>query len=269
MNTGFDWIGWSAYGGFDLRTKQVQKELLEAMESSVILKAKTWSSHDGGARIPYTYDDVASAMDRGAPEFEAYFFGLGQGGSATVSVSRWPRVTAGCSGGVTAEETCAWCITIDSVTRVLKPDISVVTIGLRLPSLESGQPTWDSQQQKTEICMEYSMPAYNDYYRIGPRGLGTRTTFGPHYIEQFGRSLLLTTPVHVTELDWGGVQLDLVEAPWNASMQDLAAAWRRGMEHLTPAGIFAELKIDEERKRIRYVKKGPNVVIGGVLPKEP
>ena len=106
------------------------------------------------------------------------------------------------------------------------------------------------------------------YHRLGPQALGTRTTFGPHYVEQFGRERLLSTPVHVTELDWGGIQLDLVEEPWTASMEDLVGAWRRGMEHLAPAGIFAEVQIDEERKRIRYLRKGPNVVIGGVLPKE-
>ncbi|MEZ5119957.1 MAG: hypothetical protein R2686_08660 [Candidatus Nanopelagicales bacterium] len=155
-----------------------------------------------------------------------------------------------------------------ALDAVLVPDISIVKFGKDAPHLDNGQPTWSTDSERLLHRVNSCTPAYSDYFRIGPRGLGTRTTFGPHYVEQFGRERLLSTPVHVTELEWGGIQLDLVEEPWNASEEDLVAAWERGMEHLAPAGIFAEVKIDEERKRIRYVRKGPNVVIGGVLPKE-
>ena len=92
-------------------------------------------------------------------------------------------------------------------------------------------------------------------------GLSPRTYYGPHYVALFGRELLLSTPAAlVREVEGGGVQIDLVNDLAGASYDELLDAWSRCTAHLRPAGVFADMSIDEERKRVSF-RRGPNFVL--------
>lgn len=219
-----------------------------------------WSTSDGGAKTPIAVDDIVSVA-HGVPSTIGMFLSRRSSPKTDVDLDlgRRPSVTLQAfANGSEFQGIAGLSHTLDSVFH---PDLSACWTAQRT------QRPWENTLER-DLAVIVTGSYLGSYHRLGPQALGTRTTFGPHYVEQFGRERLLSTPVHVTELDWGGIQLDLVEEPWTASMEDLVGAWRRGMEHLAPAGIFAEVQIDEERKRIRYLRKGPNVVIGGVLPKE-
>lgn len=225
--------------------------------------ATHWSSSDGGPRVPFDADDITALVDGSPSNHAVYVFrSTNPRWEFSASLSRRPFLffdgDASDSADVSAIAT-----TLVELDNLYEPDISSTWFG---PELEW---TWSTPHQRDLLRLLHAvLLAPSDYYRMGPGGLGVRTLLGPHYVKQFGRDRLLGTPVHIMELAWGGVRLDLVEDPWNTSMERLVDAWRRGMEHLSPAGIFADVEIDEGEKFIDYVRKGSNVVIGGVLPKE-
>src|SRR5690606_39268372 len=95
---------------------------------------------------------------------------------------------------------------------------------------------------ETERLRKYLDQASLLDFSNGPRGLGMRTYFGPHYTEQFGRELLLSVPAPstATELDWGGIRIDLIPEPWLVPEPVLVAAFQSAMDHLAPAKVLAE-----------------------------
>lgn len=85
--------------------------------------------------------------------------------------------------------------------------------------------------------------APNDYQDYGPGGLGMRTYLGPRLVALLGRERIASSPLVCTELPWGGLRVDLVEDPWEATPDALRQAWRAAMDHLEPARVFAELQV--------------------------
>jgi hypothetical protein len=137
----------------------------------------------------------------------------------------------------------------NSLAEAYRPDIAWV----HLYSKVVPPPT--DEDDATQLLMDRSVVGsgieYDDY---GPGGLGLRTYVGPRLVELIGRDLLLSTPSETTELPWGGVRLDLVAAPWAAARGELLAAWRAATEHLRPAKVFTEARLDE--RGIVQLKRG-------------
>jgi hypothetical protein len=129
----------------------------------------------------------------------------------------------------------------DSLASAYQPDIAWIHLfaDLELP--------FSDEHQKTQFIMDSGVVGSgSNYDDDGPGGLGIRTYIGPRLIEIFGRDLLLNTPASVTEMNWGGVRIDLVEEPWSASQVALVSAWKVAMEHLRQAEVFSEVDIDED-----------------------
>jgi hypothetical protein len=99
---------------------------------------------------------------------------------------------------------------------------------------------FEMQELIEEGCSAASTYGYGDR---GPGGLGMRTFIGPHMVELIGRDLLLSAPVEVEKLSWGGMRLDLVREPWTASPEVLREAWQKAMDHLRPSQVFATYEI--------------------------
>jgi hypothetical protein len=148
----------------------------------------------------------------------------------------------------------------DALAQAFKPDIATVYIS---PSYADAP--WPNDEDKYLNLMVRSaniIPV--KYYKEGPRGLAMRTYLGPHYIEQFGRELLLSTPgAAIEEQQWGGMRLDLSETPWALSVPDLIAHWKDAMDHLSPAQVFANVEITPEQN-INYTK-GSRCITGGII----
>jgi hypothetical protein len=126
----------------------------------------------------------------------------------------------------------------DLLTAAYQPDIAWAHLFAKV------KPPLTSTEGETQRLMDIGVGAFDHHYiDYGPGGLGLRTYFGPRIISLFGRDLLLSTPAQITELDWGGIRLDLVAEPWKAAQGDLRAAWRAAMEHLRPAQVFAEMTL--------------------------
>jgi hypothetical protein len=126
----------------------------------------------------------------------------------------------------------------DAVAAACEPDIGWVHFSshVNLPSATPG----DEIQEVMDLATDAHAGRWRDQ---GPRGLGMRTYIGPLFLEQLGRERVLSLPVPVTALSWGGVRVDLTERPWACTREELHDAWLRAMEHLRPAGIFATYQV--------------------------
>lgn len=83
------------------------------------------------------------------------------------------------------------------------------------------------------------------YREHGVGGLGIRTVFGPLLADQTGRDLLATLPkpAVVRELEWGGVLIDLVDAPWAKQMTEVRESWVACMKHLESNPFMTKLEL--------------------------
>jgi len=149
---------------------------------------------------------------------------------------------------------------VDALVHAFKPDIATAHIW---PVYENDP--WPTKEDKyLGIIAKAANIAPVNYYKTGPIGLTMRTYLGPHYIEQFGKELLLSTPgTAIAEQSWGGLRLDLSESPWALSVSELIGCWRQAMDHLTPAQIFAEMEITP-KQRIKC-SKGARCTVGGII----
>lgn len=127
----------------------------------------------------------------------------------------------------------------DALAAAYQPDIGWAHIFVR-PG-----PDVDEDAATNKLMDASVVGSGLEYDESGPGGLGLRTYLGPRVVEAVGRQLLLSTPAHVTELSWGGVRLDLAAEPWDAVRGELLAAWRAATEHLRPARVFSEARLDE------------------------
>lgn len=147
----------------------------------------------------------------------------------------------------------------DRLVQVFKPDVASVHIDTPVYP----RPFESSEHKNSRAVSSTASLAPVDYFDVGPKGLAMRTYLGPHYVKQFGRELLLSTPKTQTELQtWGGIRLDLSEAPWDLTEKALIEHWQTAMTHLRPAKVFADLEVYQNRK-FKYTK-AENCTIGGL-----
>lgn len=134
----------------------------------------------------------------------------------------------------------------DALTASSRPDVAWVHLFAETP-----RPPVD-EADATQLLIDGGVVGASPLlYEYGPGGLGLRTYLGPRLVALVGRELLRSAPVVVTELEWGGVRLDLVAEPWQASREELHAAWRAATEHLRPAGVFAVMTLKDDGA-VRY-----------------
>lgn len=71
--------------------------------------------------------------------------------------------------------------------------------------------------------------------------LGFRTYFGQHFIDLIGRELLDATPgVVLTDLDWGGLRVDIGSVePWTVPLQEVMQLRLAAAAHLAEAQVLA------------------------------
>lgn len=151
----------------------------------------------------------------------------------------------------------------DLLAEVFQPDMGWVHIVAEHPA-----PPLDAEAVTQEL-MDLSADGHPKRYRDpGPGGLGLRTYLGPFIVEQVGLQRLTTlpSPAQVFELPWGGVRVDLAEAPWSASATTLRQSWRSAMEHLRPAEFFALFSMNTQG--VLRKQRAARCIPGGVVRQE-
>ena len=204
-----------------------------------------WGTEDGGKREVIDLTAMLSLVE-GTPSTRELYLQRRTAPSwaGSVRLSRRP--------GISLVGTFQTTTMFDMLDDAFCPDVAVAWLGPELPQ------SWSDVDER-DVCYIAACASLApvDYYRVGPRGLSLRTVFGPHYVDQFGRDALLDTPATLTELEWGGVRIELTSGRFDEHLDEALATWRAAMTHLEPAGIFAPPKIDEERHRIRLQTTRP------------
>jgi hypothetical protein len=127
----------------------------------------------------------------------------------------------------------------DAIAHFFQPDIATVHIWP-----EFNHPWLTEQDKVLDIMSDAAFLNLGEYYKSGPKALTMRTYFGSHYSEQFGATRLFSTPGAIIDVqEWGGIRLDLGEAPWDLSIDQLIKYWQSAMQHLKPAKVFSELEV--------------------------
>ncbi len=80
----------------------------------------------------------------------------------------------------------------------------------------------------------------NDIQEFGVSGLGIRTWIGSHITSQIGLDRLKFCGGTLRGTSWGGIELDLVESPWNADFPTILEAQQRILSNLQNSGAFGD-----------------------------
>jgi hypothetical protein len=107
-----------------------------------------------------------------------------------------------------------------------------------------------AQAEYGDLNLVWDLPEANQLYspsisqdhlqQNGMPPLGVRTWIGPHIVSQIGIERLRTCGGLIRETAWGGMELDLVNSPWEADFDTLLQAKQRIMIHLEPSGAFGD-----------------------------
>jgi hypothetical protein len=124
---------------------------------------------------------------------------------------------------------------------------------------------WQTERDRIHKWMNFcSQPAPVNFGPCGPLGMGTRTYLSGDIIDLFSKEIILSIPANVTELDWGGIRVDVVDKPWEADANELLDRWICVMEYLEQYNVFAVPSFSESKRSVlfhpnvaweRYIKK--------------
>lgn len=236
-------------------------ELLDVIESYPEFAPQFWSLEERG-KLPYNRDDILDkikTVELGSyadiylkrNKAAKYFGSIDVGPKQYIEFEFDPKLNS--------KHYPALFEFADRLVKVFKPDIALVHIDTPVYP----RPFDSSEHKNSRVVSSTASLAPVDYFKVGPKGVAMRTYFGPHYVQQFGQELLLSTPKTQTELQsWGGIRLDLSEAPWDLTEKALIEHWQTAMAHLRPAKVFADLEVYQNRK-FKYTK-AENCTIGGL-----
>jgi hypothetical protein len=150
----------------------------------------------------------------------------------------------------------------DKLARVFEPDVANTNIGVARSYTD---PT--EENKRWSLMMSSPRLLSVDYQHTGLKGLALRTHLGPHYINQIGRELLLSTPgVTIEEQAWGGMRIDLGPEPWMLLPDDMLTRWETAMIHLRPTGVFASYEMFDIKYLYYKFFRGPNCTVGNRVP---
>lgn len=125
----------------------------------------------------------------------------------------------------------------DAIAAQLEPEFGIV------------HPVWLEGSQ--EYCASGKITAL-ELQKYGPTPVCARTWFGSHLVQLIGSERLFHSGAIIHKTPWGGIQLDLVQHPWEKDLETLSSRQRSVMKYLQPSGVFGDYT------QILNYKSGPN-----------
>lgn len=98
-------------------------------------------------------------------------------------------------------------------------------------------PVWFDGSQ--EYCASGQITA-SELQNYGPTPVCARTWFGSHLVKLIGRENLLNSGAIIQDTSWSGIQLDLVQHPWESDLETLSSQQLSVMKYLKRFGIFGD-----------------------------
>jgi hypothetical protein len=90
-----------------------------------------------------------------------------------------------------------------------------------------------------EYCASGQITAL-ELLHYGPTPVCARTWFGSHLVKLIGRENLFNSGAIAQDTSWSGVQLDLVQHPWESDVEILSSKQSSVMKYLEPLGVFGD-----------------------------
>ncbi|MBR8835453.1 MAG: hypothetical protein DSM106950_15880 [Stigonema ocellatum SAG 48.90 = DSM 106950] len=216
------------------------EHLLNAFESIKDLTPTHWGA-DERARNPYDRSELLATVSafksdfympglqrRQAPRYKAYFSARNQGLNyvnvefgSSIHNKDLPRVFA----------------LGNAIAAQLKAEFGVVHL------------VWYEGSQ--DYCASGKITA-SELQKYGPVPVCARTWFGSHLVQLIGSDRLSHSGSIIQNTPWGGIQLDLVEHPWESDVEMLSSRQLELMKQLQPSGVFGDYT------QILNYKPGPN-----------
>lgn len=98
----------------------------------------------------------------------------------------------------------------------------------------------------SQLYSEAGVIQVDEFQQCGPQSLATRTWFGAHIAALLDRSVLRESGALVRDTPWGGIQVDLVEAPWETDFETLRRRQMEIMALLQSSGVFGDYSVPFE-----------------------
>ncbi|EMI3504934.1 TPA: hypothetical protein QCY18_005776 [Bacillus cereus] len=122
----------------------------------------------------------------------------------------------------------------DQIAEIVKP-----SYGLAHMFWSVSYP-WNTERERLHKWMNMcAQPIPVRFLPSGPLGIGTRTYFSSHVLDMFDKELLVNSPAVVSELNWGGVCIDLLQNSLEVDIDTLLDSWLHVMKYLEPAQVMA------------------------------
>ncbi|WP_299081242.1 hypothetical protein [uncultured Paraglaciecola sp.] len=231
------------------------EQILDLFETSNNFVPEWWSDTDG-KKYPYDRTDLLSTIRNRvhADLFPSVSFGRKKTpkNDCYVGISLEQAISSDLGKSTARKHWQPWMELMDKLVAIFEPSFG--TVGF-IPEWrnETGEL---SPRDITAVEFLYSSRINGTQYwlKAGLRGVATRTYFGEHFIDLFGRENLLSTPnTVIKELDWGGIRMDLMDDITTVNEEELFANWRAAMDHLLQFEVFAHMKLDD-KQRVQLTK---------------
>ena len=135
----------------------------------------------------------------------------------------------------------------DQIAEIAKPRYGVTNI------FWSSCIPWSNEIERLKRWIySSSQPTPAKLVPNGPTGVGLRNYFSNDILGLFSKNIFNDIPAKITELDWGGVRLDLMDKPWEADEEKLLENWRNVMQHLETAHVLSIPQFQENNISIFY-----------------
>ena len=211
-----------------LRTYEGLEQLLNAFERSEELIPTHWGP-DERARNPYQRNQILETVTAFRSEF--YMPGLHR--------RKPPRYKAYFS----AKNEDLNYISIEFGSTLRKIDLArVFALGDALATQLKAEfgivhIVWLTGSQ--EYCASGRIHA-SKLQAYGLKPVCARTWFGPYLVDLMGRERLENSGALTQGTPWGGLQMDLVQNPWESDVETLSSRQHAVMQQLLPSGVFGD-----------------------------
>jgi len=98
---------------------------------------------------------------------------------------------------------------------------------------------WDDNEGY-KLYMSRSLIKASDVQSYGANPTQIRTWYGPHIVGLIGRNTLTESGAFIRDTSWGGVELDLVEEPWDSSLEEVLKRQKEVMAVLGKTEVFGD-----------------------------
>jgi hypothetical protein len=224
--------------------KDLVAALLDAFEASTALVPSHWG-HGERERLEYAREQVIEN-----PGNPPYFFLHRKTAikyTGYCELDTFPFVNFQVDKSTPSKKWSEIALLADRLAAAVKPRFGLLHI------FWPAQVPWVSERDRLQRWLTFvAQPVPVRFRAAGPMGLGMRTYFGSDILEMFGREKLLSTPGVATELDWGGIRVDLAGDVGSLDQSTTLDLWLKAMEHLKPTGALAPPVFDDDHLTVDF-----------------